>query len=150
MSSISQASSNPQIVDLSTSEEPPKASTWWSGYVAKATASVSITVDSTDSSSSSTTKKSRRSSKEVNRIRVENAMKRRDSQVRYKQALKEASSRWNESITVRREAEEHTNYSTSLKSSLNDIKVQSCQAIVDDINKTLQNGDQKITKTTVQ
>ena len=77
-------------------------------------------------------------------------MKRRDSQVRYKQALKDASSRWNESIKVRRKAEKHTNYSTSLKSSLNDIKVQSCQAIVDDINKTLQKDDQKITKTTVQ
>ena len=84
VSSISHASSTPPIVDLSTSEVPPKANTWWSGYVTKATASASITVDSTDSSSSSTTKKSRQSSKEVNRIRCENAMKRRDSQVGYK------------------------------------------------------------------
>ena len=57
VSSISQTSLNPPIVDLSTPEVPPKANTWWSGYVAIAIASASITVDSTDSSSRSTTKR---------------------------------------------------------------------------------------------
>ena len=57
MSSISQASLTPPIVDLSTPEVPPNANTWWSGYVAIATASASVTVDSTDSSSRSTTKR---------------------------------------------------------------------------------------------
>ena len=145
---VSSITHTSEVIDLRNATHGEQ--TWWDKYTGESPAA--STIDSASSTLSRVTaKKSRRSSKEVNRTRRMNVVKKRECETKYKAVLKEACGRWSKSMEKQREIDLHSRYCTSEKSSsLNDISVESCQFIVGDINGKLSDEDKKITKTTVQ
>ena len=95
----------------------------------------SDTVHCNISSSSSTTRKlSRRSSTEVNRIRVDIKRRKVESHNRYKMAFTKASERWSSSLASQRSKYESHKYRIKRASNLNSVKDKSAQEICDEVN----------------
>ena len=142
-------------------------STWWQNYVKQDdqnTNVIDLSVDSktidlsttcsgvSDSVSTSTSsrKRTRRSSTEVNRVRIEDKRAKMESTKRYTVALAEASKKWTISKNIQSDKEDMAKYNILSPNGMNDATQQSCQEICDEINITLEVSDKKITKTTLQ
>lgn len=111
VSTITHESSSKKIIDfLSALDTPKQNSTWWNDYTEDKNKPVIVNID--ESMSSATVEKektrTRRSSKELNRIRCANTVARHGSQSRYNAALKEACVRCNQSIHMQRDIDLHS------------------------------------------
>ena len=94
-------------------------------------------------------KRTRRASNEVNQLQIEAKRKKEESINRYTMALKEAIKQWSSSQDSQRAIAESIRYSTKCLSNINSLKHMSANDVCNMVNSKLQDGDKKVTKTTL-